>query len=54
MKLVLNIAIFLSLNLQTLDTAQAVPRKSLWATEMLEGMMIALDSIGGKMNKQIN
>ena len=50
----MNIAIFLSLNLQTLDTAQAVPRKSLWATEMLEGMMIALDSIGGKMNKQIN
>ncbi len=50
----MNIAIFLSLNLQTLDTARAVPKKSLWATEMLEGMKIALDSIGGKMNKQIN
>jgi|GEM_PF-3103325 len=50
----LNIAIFLSLNLQTLDTAQAVPKKSLWAVEMLEGMKIALDSIGGQMNKQVN
>lgn len=50
----LNIAIFLSLNLQTLDTAQAVPKRSLWAVEMLEGMKIALDSIGDKMNKQVN
>lgn len=50
----MNIAIFLSLNLQTLDTAHVVPKKSLWSVEMLEGMKIALDSIGGKMNKQIN
>ncbi len=50
----LNVAIFLSLNLHTLDTARAIPKKSLWATEMLEGMKIALDSIGGKMDKQIN
>lgn len=50
----LNIAVFLSFNLQLADTARSVPGKSEKALEMLEGMMLALDSIGGSQKKQIN
>jgi ABC-type branched-subunit amino acid transport system substrate-binding protein len=50
----LNIAVFLSFNLQLVDTARTVPDKSEKALEMLEGMMLAVDSIGKKQRKQIN
>lgn len=50
----LNIAIFLSFNLQRVDTASVVPKRSQKAIEMLEGMLIALDSVGKSLNKRIN
>lgn len=50
----LNIAVFLSFNLQLADTARSVPSKSEKALEMLEGMMLALDSLGDPQKKQIN
>ncbi|HEX2899552.1 MAG TPA: ABC transporter substrate-binding protein [Bacteroidia bacterium] len=50
----LNIAVFLSFNLQLVDTARSVPAKSEKALEMLEGMMLALDSLGDKQQRQIN
>lgn len=49
----LNIAIFLSFNLQSIDTTTVVPQRSSHALDMLEGMMIALDSIGKHLNKKI-
>jgi ABC-type branched-subunit amino acid transport system substrate-binding protein/tetratricopeptide (TPR) repeat protein len=50
----LNIAVMLSFNLQLADTARVVPSKSEKALEMLEGMMMALDSLGKQVGKQIN
>jgi ABC-type branched-subunit amino acid transport system substrate-binding protein len=49
----LNIAVMLSFNLQLADTSRAVPAKSEKALEMLEGMMLAVDSLGKRMNKQL-
>jgi ABC-type branched-subunit amino acid transport system substrate-binding protein len=50
----LNVALFLSFNLQLLDTAKAVPGKSKRALQLFEGMQLALDSMGGKVGKEIN
>jgi ABC-type branched-subunit amino acid transport system substrate-binding protein len=50
----LNVALFLSFNLQLMDTARNVPSKSLRALELFEGMRMALDSLGGSVNKEIN
>jgi ABC-type branched-subunit amino acid transport system substrate-binding protein len=50
----LNVAVFLSFNLQCADTARTLPAKSEKSVEMLEGMMLALDSMGSRMNKRIN
>lgn len=49
----LRIAVMLSFNLQLADTARALPAKSEKAVEMLEGMMLALDSLGSRINKQV-
>lgn len=49
----LKIAIFLSFHLEAMDTATVVPDMSRKAMEMIEGMMVALDSTGDKMEKQI-
>lgn len=50
----LNVALFLSFNLQLMDTARNVPSKSLRALELFEGMRMSLDSLGGTVNKEIN
>lgn len=50
----LNVAIFLSFHLERMDTANSIPKRSAWALEMFEGMKIALDTIGGQLNKEIN
>lgn len=50
----LNVAVFLSFHLELMDTATVVPRRSQRALELLEGMMLALDSIGHDLDKQIN
>lgn len=50
----LNVAVCLSFNLQHVDTAHVVPGKSEKALEMLEGMMMAVDSIGKGQGRQIN
>ncbi|MFM2376033.1 MAG: hypothetical protein RLZZ165_1130 [Bacteroidota bacterium] len=50
----LNIAVALSLHLPLVDSARAVPPKSEKALEMLEGMILAADSIGPTLRKRIN
>ncbi len=50
----LNIAVMLSFNLQIADTSRGMPGKSEKAIEMLEGMMLAIDSLGGSINKRVN
>ena len=47
----LNVAIFLSFHLERMDTATSVPKRSAWALEMFEGMKIALDTIGDRLDK---
>lgn len=50
----LNIAIFLSFQTEGADSMSIVPAKGLAAVEMYEGMMLALDSIGPRLGKEIN
>jgi ABC-type branched-subunit amino acid transport system substrate-binding protein len=50
----LNIAIFLSFQTEGADSFTIVPAKGLAAVEMYEGMLLALDSIGPKLGKEIN
>lgn len=50
----INIAVFMSFNLQLLDTARNVPSRSRRALHFLEGMQIAFDSLGKDLGKQVN
>lgn len=50
----LNIAIFLSFQTEGADSMSIVPAKGLAALEMYEGMILALDSIGPRLGKEIN
>lgn len=50
----LNVAVFLSFNLQLLDTATNVPAKCSRALELFEGMQLALDSLAEETGKEIN
>lgn len=50
----LNIAVCLTFHGESADTARYLPSKSKSAIEMLEGMMMALDSLGPGLRKEIN
>lgn len=50
----LNVAIFLSFNLQLTDTATVVPKRSRRALELFEGMKMAADSLEKRYQKQVN